>query len=231
MPGEVTQLLADLRGGSRLAADELFPLVFDELRRQAARLLAHERPGHTLQTTALVNEVYLRMMKREAAGPATAATHWQDRAHFLAVAAQAMRHILVDHARQRNRIKRGGHRQGDVADDDEAKGHARSGGDRVRLDSALLVKYETSAGVDVEALNGALMQLSSIRPRAAQIVDMRFFAEMTVEEVACVLNVSVSTVEREWRYARAWLRDALSEVGGILAEKVDHDSNKGGDGG
>jgi RNA polymerase sigma-70 factor, ECF subfamily len=234
MPGEVTQLLADLRGGSRLAADELFPLVLDELRREAASLLARERPSHTLQPTALVNEVYLRMVRCEAQEGDVSATpgtgHWQDRAHFLAVAAQAMRRILVDHARRRNRVKRGGPRRVDSRADDQSVKESASGSDRVPLDSSLLVKYETSAGVDMEALNAALTQLSSIRPRAAQIVDMRFFADMTVEEVACVLEVSVSTVEREWRFARAWLKDTLSEVDSPLVEKRDHDADKGGDG-
>jgi RNA polymerase sigma-70 factor, ECF subfamily len=195
MAGEVTQLLADMRGGRYLAADELFPLVLKELRRQASNLLARERAGHTLQTTALVNEAYLRLVKHEQSSEPT----WQDRAHFFAVASRAMRQILVDHARARNRAKRGGRAGNDGR------------GERVALDSALLIKYETSAGVDIEALNAALLELAQIRPRAAQVVDMRFFADMTVEEIGCVLEVSVSTVEREWRYARAWLADALAQ--------------------
>jgi RNA polymerase sigma factor (TIGR02999 family) len=187
MSSDVTRLLTNLRGGNRPAAEELFPLVMNELRSQAGRLLRHEREGHTLQATALVNEAYLRLVKQDDAG-------WQDRAHFFAVAAQAMRCILVDHARQRNTIKRGG------------------GNDGVPLDSTLLVMYESSANVDVEALNAALSELTAIRPRAAQVVDMRFFAGMTVEEIAHVQEASVSTVEREWRYARAWLKDALAGI-------------------
>jgi RNA polymerase sigma factor (TIGR02999 family) len=210
MSSTVTQLLTDLRSGRPMAADELFPLVMDELHRQAAKLLRGEKPGHTLQTTALVNEAYVALIKRDQGASVEAA--WQDRAHFLAVAAQAMRHILVDHARKRNRAKRGG-------------GQSGGGGDRVPLDSALLVMYETSAGVDVELLNRALEELAGIRPRAAQVVDMRFFADMTVEEIACALNVSVSTVEREWRYARAWLKDALTEVPHALAESADDDDD------
>jgi RNA polymerase sigma-70 factor, ECF subfamily len=192
MPSDVTRLLLELRGGKTPAAEELFPLVLTELRTQAGRLLHHERKDHTLQPTALVNEAYLRLVAQDQA-------QWQDRAHFFAVAAQAMRHILVDHARQRNRIKRGG-------------GDGAGRGDRVALDSTLLIMYESSAGVDVEALNAALSELAGIRPRAAQIVDMRFFAGMTVEEIAHVLEASISTVEREWRYARAWLKSALDGV-------------------
>ncbi len=202
MPSDVTQLLTDLRGGKPRAADELFPLVLDELRRLAASLLRGERPGHTLSTTALVNEAYLRLVKQEAAG-------WQDRAYFLAVAAQAMRRILVDHARQRNRVKREG-------------GH-----DRVPLDSALVDMYESSTGMDVEPLDAALTNLARIRPRAAQVVDMRFFAEMTVDQIACVLGASVSTVEREWRYARAWLKDALRCATATTTETAGHEQDNG----
>ena len=187
MSSDATRLLSNLRKGSRPAADELFPLVIEELRSQASRLLQHERAEHMLQATALVNEAYLRLVRQTEA-------RWQDRAHFFAVAAQAMRHILVDHARQRNTAKRGGGVEGSPPD------------------SALLVMYETSINVDVEALNAALSELSAIRPRAAQVVDMRFFAGMTVEEIAHVLDASVSTVEREWRFARAWLKDALAEI-------------------
>ncbi|MCI0363877.1 MAG: sigma-70 family RNA polymerase sigma factor [Phycisphaerales bacterium] len=184
MAEDATQLLTRVAKGDSSAIDRLLPSVYGELRALADALLVRERPGHTLQATALVNEAYLRLVKQDSAT-------WQDRAHFFAVAAQAMRRILVDHARQRNRNKRGG-------------GH-----DRVPLDSALLILYETSAGADMEALNTALMELSAIRPRAAKVIDMRFFAGMTAEEIAGVLESSVSTVEREWRYARAWLKCAL----------------------
>jgi RNA polymerase sigma factor (TIGR02999 family) len=186
MASEPTQLLANLRGGDFLAANRLFPLVLKELHQQAARLLERERAGHSFQPTDLVNEAYLRLIKQEG-------VTWQDKAHFLAVAALAMRQILVDRAKRRNRARREG-------------SHGR-----VMLDSALLVVYERSIGADVEALNAALGDLAQVSPRSAQVVDMRYFADMTLEEIACVLNRSVSTVEREWRQARAWLRDRLQQ--------------------
>jgi RNA polymerase sigma factor (TIGR02999 family) len=185
MPSSATRLLAELRGGRSLAAEELFPLVLAELRQCADAFARRLRPGHTLQATALVNEAYLRLVKQDEAG-------WEDRTHFLAVASLAMRHVLVDHARRRNRAKRGDGRGG------------------VPFDPELLAEYETSGAVDVEALHGALARLETVRPMAARIVDMRFFAAMTVEEIAHVLRASASTVEREWRYARAWLKDALA---------------------
>ena len=184
MPSDVTQLLTDLRNGRREATDVLVPLVLDELRAQAAKLLQTERPGHTLQTTALVHEAYVKLVAQQGAT-------WNDRVHFFAVAARAMRHILVDHARKRKSAKRGGTN------------------DRVESDFALLEMHESSSGIDVEALHNAMAELANIRPRAAQIVDMRFFGAMAVEEIAAVLDSSVSTVEREWRYARAWLKRAL----------------------
>jgi RNA polymerase sigma factor (sigma-70 family) len=218
---EVTQLLRDFRGGRRLAADELFPLVLEELRARAADLLRCERRGHTLQTTALVHEAYLRLVRNEdhdrggeadGGGGGGGGGAWADRAHFFAVAALAMRRILVDHARRRNRARREG----------------GAAGGRVPLDSALLIMYESSAGVDVEALNAALTELSQIRARAAQVVDMRFFADMTVEEIACVLGVSVSTVEREWRYARAWLKDSLLHLPAGAEEDVADEGQRAG---
>ncbi len=189
MSSEVTQLLREIQGGKSVAADHLFSIVHAELREQAGRLLRSERRNHTLGPTALVHEAYLRLVDYRS-------VDWRCRAQFLAVAAQAMRRILVDHARHRNRIKRGGGPQ------------VR---DRIDLDLSLIESYESSAGVDIESLNDALASLASIRPQSAQVVDMRFFAEMTTPEVAEALGCSMSTVEREWRYARAWLKEQLGE--------------------
>ena len=157
--------------------------VYDELRSRAAALLARERPGHTLSATALVHEAYLKLIDQKAA-------KWQDHAHFCAVAAGAMRRILVDHARSRNRVKRGG-------------------GQRISLDTQLVVAFEQS--VDLLPLDEALVRLESINADAARVVELRYFAGMTIDETALVMGVSNSTVEREWRYARAWLYRTLEE--------------------
>jgi RNA polymerase sigma factor (TIGR02999 family) len=187
MSNEATRLTKNLREGRKAAAAELFPLVYQELRRIAARMLRSERRDHSLQTTGLVHEVYLRMVVQRD-------MDWMDEAHFSAVAAQAMRRVLVDHARRRRRKKRGG------------------GGRPVPLDSQLVRKVENSAGVDLEQLDRLLERLSEIMPRATSIVDMRFFAELTNEQIAAVLRTSISTVEREWRYARAWLARELGSL-------------------
>ncbi|MGI9515437.1 MAG: sigma-70 family RNA polymerase sigma factor [Pirellulaceae bacterium] len=157
--------------------------VYDELRRLAASYLNYERPGHTLRPTGLVHEAYLKLagQNAEIAG----------RTHFFALAAQAMRRILVDHARTRNRVKRGG------------------GLNRISFDDALVVNLENEG--DLLAVDEALSRLAELDPRQAQIVEMRFFGGMTVEEVAEALGLSRRTVEREWTMARAWLRQQLSE--------------------
>ena len=192
MSSDATQLLADLRAGRRAAADELFPLVYQELRRLAAYLLHGEPPNRPADSTSLVHEAYLRLVNQHKAD-------WQDRAHFCAVAAQAMRRILVDHARRRKREKRGG------------------GRDQVPLDSALIL-VETAARTDVEALDEALTRLAALNGRAAQTVEMRFFGSLTVDETAAALGLSVSTVEREWRYARSWLYSELADGSGARKE-------------
>jgi RNA polymerase sigma-70 factor (ECF subfamily) len=179
MSGDATQLLIDLRAGRRSAADELFPLVYQELQRLAACLLRHERPDLRPDGTSLVHEAYLRLVDQRKADP-------QDRSHFCAVAAQAMRRILVDHARWRKRTKRGGGRE------------------HVPLDSALIT-IEDSACADVEALDAALVRLAQINARAAQVVELHFFAGLTLNESAAALGMSPRTVDREWRYARSWL--------------------------
>ena len=179
----VTQLLVRWREGDRRALDELMPLVYDELRRLAAHYMRGERPGPTLQTSALVNEAYLRLAGHEE-------IQWQDRAHFFAVAARAMRRILVDHARRRGGQKRGG------------DGHT------VVLDEALLVS--ASRASEVVALDDALARLAEIAPRKSQLVELRFFAGLSIEEAAEVLEVSPGTVMRDWTFTKAWLRKEIA---------------------
>ena len=174
-----TQLLIDWSNGNRDAAAGLMPLVYDELRRLARSYLQRERPDHTLQATGLVHEAYLRLVDQTTAS-------WQNRAHFFGVAAQLMRRILVDHARRHRRAKRGG---------DHTK---------VEFDEALAPSVSRS--LDVIALDDALQDLVKLNPQHSQIVELRFFGGLTIEEVAEVLGVSPRTVEREWRMARAWLR-------------------------
>ena len=179
----VTDLLVRWREGDRLALDELMPLVYDELRRLAARYMRGERPGHTLQTSDLVNEACLRLAGHEE-------MRWQDRAHFFAVAAQAMRRILVDHARRRGNQKHGG------------------GVRRVELDEALVVSDERAA--EVVALDEALARLAELAPRKSQLVELRFFGGLSIEEAAEVLRVSPGTVMRDWTFVKAWLRKEIA---------------------
>jgi RNA polymerase sigma factor (TIGR02999 family) len=184
-PKEVTQLLIDWGSGDQAALDELIPLVYDELRRMAARYMRRESPGHTLQTSALINEAYLRLVDQRN-------VKWQNRAHFFGVAAQLMRRILVDHARSRSRTKRGGQVQ------------------MVSLYGQAVLAKETE---EVIALDDALNNLSALDPRKSQIVEMKFFGGLTTEEVAEVLNVKPRTIEREWRKAKAWLNRAITRGG------------------
>jgi len=188
-PRQVTQLLIDWGSGDQAALDELIPLVYDELRRMAARYMRRESPGHTLQTSALINEAYLRLVDQRN-------VKWQNRAHFFGVAAQLMRRILVDHARSRSRTKRGGQVQM-VPLDEQAP-----------LDERAVLAKEAEA---VIALDGALNSLSAMDPRKSQIVEMKFFGGLTTEEVAEVLNVTPRTIEREWRKAKAWLNRAITK--------------------
>jgi RNA polymerase sigma factor (TIGR02999 family) len=180
---QVTQLLVRWREGDQRALDELMPLVYKELRRLAAHYMRGERPGHTLQTSALVNEAYLRLAGHEQ-------IEWQNRAHFFAVAAQAMRRILVDHARRSGNQKRGGDAH------------------KVALDEALVVSSERNA--EVVALDDALALLAEIAPRKSQLVELRFFGGLSIEETAEVLKVSPGTVMRDWTFAKAWLRREIT---------------------
>lgn len=183
-PRTVTQLLEAAAAGERTALDRVFERVYPELRR-LARLVRAGRAGETLGTTALAHEAYLKLT-----GGATA---WQGRAHFLAVAARAMRQIVVDAARRRLARKRGGFGLATSLDDTAMAGPARA--------------------ADVVALDEALTRLAAIAPRRAQVVEHRFFGGLTMEEIALVLQVSVATVERDWRAARAWLASELGADG------------------
>ncbi len=180
---EVTQLLKEWSNGDQAALDKLMPLVYGELRLMARRYMARQNPGHTLQTTALINEAYLKLVGQEE-------KHWQNRAHFFGVAAQAMRHILVDYARSRQYAKRGGGEQA------------------VSLDEALTVSSERAA--ELVALDDALEQLAKVDPRKCRVVELRFFGGLSVEETAEVLKVSEVTVMRDWSMAKAWLHRELS---------------------
>jgi RNA polymerase sigma factor (TIGR02999 family) len=178
----VTALLTDWSRGDTTALDQLLPLVYDELRRIAARQLRGERVNHTLQPTALVHEVYLRLIDQRQVG-------WQDRAHFLGVAAQTMRRILVDHARRHDARKRG------------------DGVQCVSIDDAK--ELATSQEMPLLALDHALGRLEKVDPELARIVELRAFAGLTIEEAAHVLKVSPSTAKRDWRTAKAWLNREL----------------------
>ncbi len=182
--GDVTQLLVELGAGKAQAAEELLPLVYGELRELAERHLHHERPDHTLQATALVHEAYIRLVDSDR-------IKLRNRAHFFALAAQAIRRILVDHARHHNRRKRGG------------------GRGKVSLDDAPTLSVESD--VNILALDEALQRLAEAEPRCAQVVEMRFFGGMTMGEVAELLGLSVKTIEKDWRVARAWLYRELSK--------------------
>jgi len=179
---EVTRMLGRIASGEAGVVNQLLPLVYDELHALAKQQLRSERRDHSLQATALVHEAYLRLVDQTS-------VEWQSRAHFVAIAATAMRRILVDYARGRARHKRGG--GGD---------HTR---ERVSLDEALIIAFERDAGL--LDLDNALERLAQRAPERARIVEMRFFGGLTVEEIASVLDTSVSTVNREWRYSRAWL--------------------------
>jgi RNA polymerase sigma factor (TIGR02999 family) len=181
-----TGLLQAWGKGDHAAFEELIPLVHEELRRVAQRELRRERPGHSLQATALVNEAYLRLIDLNR-------IEWHDRAHFFAMSARMMRRILVDSARARGNQKRGG------------------GTPKVSLDEALQVSKEP--GCDLVVLDDALKTLGAMDPRKAQVVEMRFFGGLTIEESAAALQVSVDTVMRDWRVAKVWLLRELSRGG------------------
>jgi len=181
---DITRLLVDWGNGDQAALDELIPLVYDELRRLAARYMRRESQGHTLQTSALINEAYLRLVDQKN-------VQLQNRAQFFGFAAHLMRRILVDHARSRSRIKRGG------------------GVQMVSLAEQAVISNDIA---EVIALDDALKNLAEMDPRKAQIVEMKFFGGLTNEEVAEVLKVTSRTVEREWRKAKAWLHRAISKT-------------------
>ncbi len=183
MPPNVTQLLIGWANGDRDALDHLVPLVYDELRRQARRYLRREQVGHTLQTTALIHEAYLRLIDQNN-------VQWQNRAHFFGISAQLMRRILVDHARGKHREKRGG--------------------SAVRVSLVDATAVSKGQDLNVVALDEALERLSQIDEQQAKIVELRFFSGLTVEETAEVLGISTATVKRDWRMAKAWLHRELS---------------------
>jgi len=183
-PAQITRLLVDWRGGDQTALEQLIPLVHDELRRLARRHMARERVGHTLQATALVNEAFVRLIDVQQ-------VKWQDRAHFFAMSSRLMRRILVDFARSKGYQKRGG------------------GAQKVSFDEALVVT--TEPGQDLVALDDALNALAAFDGRKAQVVEMRFFGGLSVEETAEALKVSVDTVMRDWKLAKAWLLRELKQ--------------------
>jgi RNA polymerase sigma factor (TIGR02999 family) len=177
-PSNVTQLLVDWRQGDQSALARLIPLIYDELRRIAHRYVQQERQGNTLQTTALVNEAYLRLAGQDQ-------PPWQNRAHFFAVTARVMRHILIDHARRRHYLKHGGQFQ------------------QVSLQEALSMSAQRAA--ELIALDEAMDELKAFDARKSDVVELRYFGGLSLEETAAALEISVMTVRRDWRAAKAWL--------------------------
>jgi RNA polymerase sigma-70 factor, ECF subfamily len=182
-PGRVTELLLELSGGNRAVVDELIPFLYRELKRIAAAQLRSERPGHTLQATALVHEAYLKLVDQRR-------VTWQNRAHFFGVAAQVMRRILLDYAKGRARGKRGGDLR------------------KTSLDEALVVSHDRA--FELVQIDEALQRLEAFDQRQAKVVEMRFFGGLSVEETAEALGVSEPTVKREWAMAKAWLHREIS---------------------
>jgi len=180
--GDVTQLLADLSVGKKGAEKALIPLLYDELRALAHHYMRAENPGHTLQTTALVHEAYLRLGGDKEAG-------WKDKAHYMRVAARVMRHVLIDHARRKRADKKGG----------------KWG--REPIDKAAELLEEVS--VDLLGVDSALNQLTEIDKQMAQVVELRFFGGLTIEETAEVMEISPATVKREWTLAKAWFKQQI----------------------
>jgi RNA polymerase sigma factor (TIGR02999 family) len=181
-PGEVSELLVAWNNGDRAALDRLMPLVYEELRRMARRHMARQQPGQTLQTADLIHEAYERLVGQPD-------KQWRNRSHFLAVGAQAMRHILVDYARTRQAAKRGG------------------GVRPVSFDEGMFASDERAA--ELVAVDKALTELGTLHPRQSRVVEYRFFGGLTVEETAETLQVSPNTVLRDWRMAKAWLHRAV----------------------
>ena len=183
---EITELLAEWREGNQSALDELYPLVDNELHRLARRYMSRERKGHTLQTTALINEAYVRLVDQKN-------VQWANRSHFFAISAQIMRRILIDHARRHAYAKRGG------------------GAQQVSLEEAATVTPEQSR--ELIRLDEALNSLAEMDPRRIQVVELRYFGGLNNEEIAGVLHVSENTVTRDWNMARAWLYQQLTGSG------------------
>jgi RNA polymerase sigma factor (TIGR02999 family) len=181
---EVSRLLRAWNGGDRKALDDLLPLVYDELHRQAHRFLRRERRNHTLQTTALINEAYLRLVEQNR-------VNWQNREHFFAISANLMRRILVNYANARQREKRGG------------------SAERVDFDESILI-VDDKTGVDLLSLDEALTRLGKIDKQQEQIVELRYFSGLTIEETAEALDVSPATIKRDWRMTKAWLHRELT---------------------
>ncbi len=189
---DVTLILAQIGQGDAHAAEELLPLVYDELRRLAAQKLANEKPGQTLDATGLVHEAYLRLVPHELTS-APQKQHWDGRGHFFAAAAEAMRRILVENARRKARIKHGG------------------GKARLDMDAACSLADETPS-VDLVALDEAISRLAAESPAKAEVVKLRFFAGLSMPEIAAALGVSLTTAERHWTYARTWLYAELADA-------------------
>ncbi len=188
---DVTRILSQIESGDPASAEQLLPLVYEELRKLAAAKLAQENPGQTLQATALVHEAYLRLVGKEPGGRGQEAVNWNSRGHFFGAAAEAMRRIIVEQARHRGRLKRGGRRQ------------------RVDLDSACSIQEPPS--LDILALDEALTKLAATEPAKADLVKLRFFAGLTMPQAAEALGVSLATAERYWTFAKAWLYSELAD--------------------
>lgn len=182
---KITQILRDWSEGNKEALDQLIPLVYDELHRLAMHRLRQERPGHTLQATALVNEAYMRLADWQN-------VDWQNRAHFIGVAAQVMRNILVDYARKHGAEKRGG--------------------DRYRISLAAVPNLAQERDFDLVALDDALTSLAAIDAQQSRIIELRYFGGLSIEETAEVLGVSAATVSREWKIAKMWLRREMDNI-------------------
>jgi RNA polymerase sigma factor (TIGR02999 family) len=191
-PQDISQLLEQSSNGNKEALDQLMPIVYEELRRLARHYMRHERAGQTLQTTALVNEAYVRLVNYK--------MDWQSRAHFFAIAAQAMRRILVERARKHRAAKRGGDAQ------------------RVSFDDAATVSPQRIE--EMLAVENALASLEELDPRRGRIVELRFYGGLNVEETAHVLGISSPTVKREWRAAKAWLHRSITEGMGVDSRTV-----------
>ena len=186
-PHQITELLAEWRDGNQAALDELYPLVYDELHRLARRYMSRERKGHTLQTTALINEAYVRLVDQRN-------VQWHNRSHFFAISAQIMRRILIDHARRHAYAKRGG------------------GAQQVSLEEAATVTPEQS--FELIRLDEALKSLAEMDSRRSRVVELRYFGGLSNQEIASVLHISQNTVTRDWKMARAWLYQQLTGSAG-----------------